>query len=133
MLILCVNKKIIFGIFLLQSVFCMAQKDWKYLKTKNEIELYQISFKDKNIKQFKLKTKFTKTTLSAIFAAFKDLSTYSEWQKDLIKIYNVKKINDLENYDYYCFRFPWPFKNRDAIYHQIITFSAKEKNIELSF
>ncbi len=110
-----------------------AQKDWAFVKNKNEIELSEREFLNKGIKQFRLKTTFKQTSLSAIFTAFREHSTFHEWQGDIKELHTVKRISDMENYDYYNFSFPWPFRNRDAIYHQNIIYNKKDKILSLNF
>jgi hypothetical protein len=110
-----------------------AQKDWEYVKTKNGVSMYNREFLNHGIKQFKLKTVFKGTTLAAIFATFRDHESYPEWQKDIKEIKTLKKVTEIENIDYYNIEIPWPFKNRDAIYHQKISYNHTDKSLNLSF
>ena len=110
-----------------------AQKEWTYVKSKNGVDLYQRDLLTKGIKQFRLKTVFKNTSLSSIFAVFRDHESFDEWQPDIREIHSVKKVSETDNYDYYNIEIPWPFKNRDAVYHQRINYNPADNSLNLSF
>ena len=117
------------GLFL--SVF--AQKDFEFLREKENIVMYQRDFGTKGIKQFKLTTTFKQTKLSSIFAVFRDHATFTDWMEGIKVIKNVKKVSETENFDYYDIGFPWPLKNRDAVYHQQIYQDAADRSLNVNF
>lgn len=128
--------KLVFGTIILLlfiSFTSDAQKEFTYVKTKNGVKLYQRDFLHHGIKQFKLTTTFKNTNFNSIFAVFRDHHNFKEWQSDIREIRNVKQISENDNYDYYNIEIPWPFKNRDAIYHQKITYNHAEKTLYLTF
>lgn len=127
------NKiKLLLPLILLATI-SFAQKDWVFVKEKNGIVLSQRDFLTNGIKQCRLKTTFKNATLASIFAVFRDHDSFGEWQKDIREIHNLKKVTEMDNYDYYNIEIPWPFKNRDAVYHQKINFNAADKSLNLSF
>jgi hypothetical protein len=123
----------ILAVLLFYSSVTFAQKDWLYLKTKKGVSLYQRDYLTKGIKQFRLRTTYKNTTLSSIFAVFRDHESFPEWQTDIREIRNLKKVTDMDNYDYYNIEIPWPFKNRDAVYHQKIYYNHADNSLNLSF
>jgi hypothetical protein len=62
-----------------------------------------------------------KSTLSGCVALIRDVEAMPEWVDRTIKAKVLKWVSDTEVYAYNISRAEWPFQNRDAIVHTLLT------------
>ncbi|MDX2189546.1 MAG: hypothetical protein SFY32_06765 [Bacteroidota bacterium] len=128
--------KAVFRIFILFFVYSIngyCQKEWTYIKEKSGIRLFQRDYGTNGIKENRAETTIKNIGYHTIIAIFRDHSSFHTWVTDMKEVRNVKSISPQEHYDYYDVKIPWPFENRDAVYHQKIFYDATDKSLNIVF
>jgi len=88
-----------------------------YLKiNKDGIKVYIYSHKNSLFGTFKAITHIN-ASLDSIIAVILDIESSTEWLDACEKSFLIKKLSFTEQYHYQIFTIPFPFKNRDFIFH----------------
>jgi len=118
-------------IFLLNASFSIKDDYWKLVKDEDGIKAYTREVKDSDIKQVKVKTTL-KSSLSAVVAIVKDVSSHKRWIYRCKTAKSIKEINESDYYYYNEAEAPWPVSNRDIITHAIITQDKNTKKVTIA-
>ena len=119
---------IILTVSILQFSFhTKTDEDWKLVKNKDGITAYTRNVEGSDVKQVKVKTKL-KTSLSALVAIVRDVSSHKNWIYRCTKAKKLKNISETEHYYYNESEAPWPVSNRDIITHAFI---KQDKNTKI--
>lgn len=108
-----------------------AQEFDPYLKLNKEgILVYIFSRKNSEFATFKATTHI-KTSLDSILAVMLDNKSCIEWIDACENSFLIKKINFNERYHYQIFDIPFPFVNRDFIFHSTMKYNPENKTVTI--
>ena len=105
-----------------------AQENWDLVKDKKEIQVYTRTNTISSFKEFKAVTEI-KATVNDFLAVIYDIEGLPDWG------YNIKESRLLDRPDEYMQTYyavakaPWPYKNRDGVYKNIISWDPKKKEL----
>ena len=101
----------------------------KYLKLNRDgVKVYVYSNKHSNFKIFKASTHIN-TTLDSILAVMLDNDSGIMWIDACEKSFIIKNISFNERYHYHVFNIPFPFNNRDFIFHSTFKQNPIDKSV----
>ncbi len=91
--------------------------EWKSLKSSDGVITYERWIEtDKNNKTRERKGEMTvECTMEEIIGILTDTKCSAKWMKNILEIYDLKKVNTNEWFTYTLFDIPWPFNNRDLV------------------
>lgn len=105
-------------ILLLPNV-TFSQKDWELVKSKNDIYIYKRGLEGSPLKELKVVSNF-QSSLSGFVSFVKDVPAQTSYMYNCSHSKVLQEINDKELIFYQQIKAPWPFSDRDGIYHQVI-------------
>jgi hypothetical protein len=125
------KKNLISIFFILLSICSLAQKDWKYEKSKGTIKAYT---KDtgKPFKMYKIVCT-VRAPIEKVMKKYADIATHSQWMSDIQKSEVKTTVNANEFISYYEIKLPWPMENRDAVYKLTKTYDAATQTTYFRF
>ena len=91
---------------------------WILAKDKDGIIVLTYFSKDSNIIGYMATMTVKESNINNIIKIIDNVNEYKNWFENLKYAKTLKKINANERYDYYLTYLPWPFENRDIIFHQ---------------
>lgn len=106
----------------------LAQENWELIKDRKEIKVYTRSNTVSSFKEFKAVTEI-KAQVNDFLAVLYDIEGLSDWA------YNIKESRLLDRPGehlqvYYAVaKAPWPYKNRDGVYKNVITWDSQNKEL----
>ncbi|MCA0933342.1 hypothetical protein LCM02_12840 [Lutimonas saemankumensis] len=117
-------------LFLCLLIFDVSngQENWDLVKDKKEIQVYTRTNTISSFKEFKAVTEI-KATVNDFLAVIYDIEGLPDWG------YNIKESRLLDRPDEYIQTYyavakaPWPYKNRDGVYKNIISWDPKKKEL----
>lgn len=104
----------------------LPQGNWKLVKSRSGIKVYNRSARGTNISEFKGIT-IIKSSANKLLSILKDIPSHTRWRRNCIISYMVKKHDDSNMIIYNVTKAPWPLDYRDSIV-QITIISTREKN-----
>lgn len=114
-------------IFLFLTFYYMnaIEKEWILKDIKNKVSVYTKDINKNKPKTFKGTLKI-KSTMDSLISVLYDLDNYNTWLEDCKSSSLHKSISFKENYIYQVSHISFPFRNRDAIYHTILSQEGKD-------
>ena len=118
----------IFFLCLIISTGSFAQENWDLIKEKKEIKIYTRSNTVSSFKEFKAVTKI-EAKVNDFLAVLYDIDGLSDWA------YNIRESKLLDRpgehlQTYYAVaKAPWPYKNRDGVYRNVITWDSDKMEL----
>ena len=109
----------VFSCLLLLSGSAYAQKSWELVKSKDNIFIYKRDAKGSALKELKVTSNF-ESSLSGFIALLKDINAQPSYMYSCMESRVLKSISEKDLIFYQRIKAPWPFINRDGIYHQVI-------------
>lgn len=106
-------------LFLLLPFVNYCQKDWELVKSQNGIHIYKRSVEGSSLKELKVISTF-QSSLTGFVSFIQDIPAQSSYMYNCNHSKVLKEINDRELIFYQQLKAPWPFSDRDGIYHQVI-------------
>lgn len=98
-----------------------AQDDgWKLKKETEDLRVYYRNVEGSKINELRLETTVD-ADLNTIVALIKDVDALKVWVYKLLECKKLEKISETEGILYTVMDFPWPFSNRDLIFHAVLT------------
>jgi len=67
--------------------------------------------------------------MAKIIGVVRDSSRSKEWVDGVVEIKAIREISHWERLDYYQISVPWPFQNRDFIYHTKVSMDPVSKTV----
>ncbi|MDX2505540.1 MAG: START domain-containing protein [Gammaproteobacteria bacterium] len=108
------------------------EKQDKYLKLEREgIKVYVYSSKNSAIGTFKAITHI-KASLDSILSVMMNNESCAEWIHGCDKSFVIKNISFNERYHYQICTIPFPFKNRDFIFHSLMQQDPVSKAVTIT-
>ena len=102
-----------------------------YLKlNKDGIKVYVYSHKDSEFETFKASTHIN-ASLDSILAVMFDNDSGIMWIDACEKSFLIQNISFNERYHYHVFDIPFPFKNRDFIFHSTLKQEPTDKSVTI--
>ncbi|GEO12053.1 START domain-containing protein [Segetibacter aerophilus] len=118
-------------LFLLAVPFItFSQKTWELVKTKDDIHIYKRSVEGSSLKELKVVSTF-QSSLSGFVAFIQDVPAQTSYMYNCSLAKVLKEINEKELIFYQQLKAPWPFSDRDGIYHQVIEQNAATKVVTI--
>jgi len=111
-----ISKTIIMILLIIQNVFALSQDSWEKVKDKKGISIFTRTIQNSDFKVFRAEMHLEES-IHAFVAVLRDMEHLHEWA------YSIKYTNVLERHGdsvqvYYAeASTPFPFQNRDGIYH----------------
>jgi len=126
-------------VFFLRSCFFILlplyssrdQQDWELKKEENGIKVYTRYAENSKLKEVRAVTE-VKSSLSAIVALLLDVKNYPNWIYACSEASTLKAVSDHEEYHYQVTSLPWPFDNRDMIWHFNIEQEGSTKIVNIT-
>lgn len=104
----------------------------RYLKIdKDDIKVYLFAHKNSKLATFKAVTHI-QTSLDSILAVLFDNTSCTEWIDSCGKAFILDNVSFSERYHYQRFNIPFPFIDRDFIFHSILTQNPRSKSINIT-
>lgn len=103
-------------LILFTGFFFTNIQDWTLEKNKDKIQIYTRSLKGYDIKEYKAVMEL-KQNPEAVWDLLMDFNNYKNWIPNTTESKLLKKISDTEFYIYMVKDIPWPFDNRDIVFH----------------
>lgn len=111
---------------LLFALNLQAQEPWKLVKDKDGIQVYTRSNGEMAFKEFKAVTTMTGSPEQFLSVLY-DVEALPEWGHNVIHASMVEKNLPHEQVYYAIAKAPWPYKNRDGIYKNLIKWDESER------
>lgn len=102
------------------SITTVSAQDWKKVKDKDGIRIYQAEVSNSNYKNIKVECTID-GTFDKLMAILNDVSKHKEWVYNNKTSSVLKRISPVEFYYYTETTLPWPMSNRDAVIHLKMT------------
>jgi hypothetical protein len=118
-------------IVLLSAFSASAQGNWKLVKDESGIKVYTKTEPGSAYKAFKAEMKVT-CRIESIVEVLKNSDSINNW---IINCKGIKKLKSEENDQYYYIEtfLPFPFKNRDMVYHfQYIVINNEQVRVDVT-
>ncbi len=96
------------------------ENKWTIAKNKDGITVLTRQLPNSNRLEY-MATITVKANIKDIIKIMDDVPDYTKWIANLNSAKTLKKVNNNERYDYYVTYLPWPFENRDIIFHYTST------------
>jgi hypothetical protein len=126
------------GIKIWVCIFCcslmslaFSQTDWKLVKDKDGIRVYQRDIKNSNFKGIKVECTL-QGSFDKLISLISDVNGYKNWVYNNKAASFLKRVNAHEFYYYTEAYLPWPLDNRDAVMHTIITKDSLNRFLKIS-
>lgn len=124
--------KIIFFFF---PCFCIvsafSQTNWKLIKNKDGIQVYQRDSKNSDFKSIKVECTL-EGNFDKLVAIINNVSNYKDWVYNNKTATLLKRISPNEFYYYTEAFLPWPLDNRDAVMHTKITRDSLNRFLKIN-
>jgi hypothetical protein len=119
--------------FLFFSVYVFGQEEKdKYLKLdKDGIKVYIYSHKNSDFGTFKAVT-YINASLDSVLAVLLDNKSCTEWIHACDKSFIIEDVSFNERYHYQILDIPFPFEDRDFIFHSIMKQNPSTKAITIT-
>lgn len=124
------RSNIILILLLLLAINMQAQEPWKLVKDKNGIQVYTRSNGEMTFKEFKAVTTMTGSP-EQVLSVLYDVEALPEWGHNIIDAIVIKKNLPYEQVYYAVAKAPWPYKNRDGIYKNLIKWDESERVLSI--
>lgn len=112
-------------LFILSSPLNLyGQKDWKLIKTEDDIQLWIKNLEGSDLKQFKLQTTFKKE-LKSVYLLIRDVENMHLWYDKVQSVKLLKKISDNEAIYMLGYDLPFPFEDRISTVKGSMKFDEK--------
>jgi hypothetical protein len=102
------------------SITTVSAQDWKKVKDKDGIRIYQAEASNSSYKNIKVECTID-GTFDKLMAILNDVSKHKEWVYNNKTSSVLKRISPVEFYYYTETTLPWPMSNRDAVIHLKMT------------
>ncbi len=124
--------KIIFSLFYYSIMYAsFGQENWKLVKEKDAIKVYQRDGKNSNFKNIKVECTL-QGNFDKLISIINNVSHYKEWVYNSKAASLIKRISPHEFYYYTEAYLPWPLDNRDAVMHTTITRDSLNRFLKIS-
>jgi len=126
-------------IFFLRSCFFIFlplsssgdQHDWELKKEENGIKVYTRYAENSRLKEVRAVTE-VESSLSGIVALLLDVKNYPNWIYACGEASTLKAVSNHEEYHYQVTNLPWPFDDRDMIWHFNIEQEGSAKIVNIT-
>src|SRR5688572_21204323 len=127
------NSRISFLLFFFSAFALTAfgQSDWKQIKSKDGITVYQSDVKNSKYKSIKVECTL-EGNYDKLIAVLKDVAKHKDWVYNNKTASLLKTVSATEFYYYTETSLSWPMDNRDAVMHTIITRDNADRFLKLS-
>lgn len=98
---------------------------WELKKDKKDIKIYTRKSKKSNINEVKVIT-LVKASVSELVDVLFDINAYPDWVSSIESIEILKRVNSKEIIYYFEASVPWPFSNRDDVFHLEMKENSRE-------
>ncbi len=108
---------VLFSYPIISFSFQVPKLDWEISSEKNGVTIYKAEKDEKTgIVPIKFKT-ILNYPPSRVLAILANAKRKKEWIPQLIYAETIKKISDMERYEYNIYNSPWPFSDRTFLIH----------------
>ncbi len=111
--------------------FTSFAQDWKKVKDKDGIRVYQADASNSDYKNIKVECTID-GTFDKLIAILSDVSRHKEWVYNNKTSSLLKRISPYEFYYYTETILPWPMSNRDAIIHLKMTKDSLNRFLKIA-
>ena len=118
-------------ILLLLTFYASAQENWKLVKDESGIKVYTKTEPGSAYKAFKAEMQVN-CRIESIVEVLKNSDSINNW---IVNCKGIKKLKSEENDQYYYIEtsLPFPFKNRDMVYHfQYIKINSNQVRVDVT-
>jgi hypothetical protein len=116
--------------FLFSPIAGISQKDWELVKSKDDIYIYKRGVEGSSLKELKVVSNF-QSSLSGFVSFVQDVPAQTSYMYNCSHARVLKEINNKELIFYQQIKAPWPFSDRDGIYHQVIEQNANTRVVTI--
>ena len=111
------SPKILFLVIsaLIFNISGFAQETWKLVKYQDGIKIYTRTEEGSSYKSFKAVMYLT-CHIGDVVCVIEDVNNYTKWMTGCRNVKLLKKVGN-DQYHYAETYVPWPFENRDMVYH----------------
>jgi len=123
----------IFLLFLFSFSVAQAysQYDWKFVKEKDSIKVYESKTKTSNYKAIRVECTVT-GTYDKLISLLNNVSRHKEWVYNNKISYILKRNSAYDLYYYTETSLPWPMSNRDAVIHLTMKRDSLDRFLQIS-
>lgn len=111
--------------------FAFGQTNWKLMKDKDGIRVYQRDIKNSNFKGIRVECALP-GSFDKLISVISDVNGYKNWVYNNKATSLLRRVNSHEFYYYTEAYLPWPLDNRDAVMHTIITKDSLNRFLKIS-
>lgn len=104
----------------------IAQSPWDLIKDKNGIQVFTRSNTISSFKEFKA-TMEVEAKMSHFLNVLYDVDGLTDWGYNISESKLLKRQNHFNQIYYAVAKAPWPYKDRDGVYENIITWNKEER------
>jgi hypothetical protein len=108
-----------------------GQENWKLVKEKDGIKVYQRDAKNSNFKNIKVECTL-QGNFDKLISIINNVSRYKDWVYNNKAASLIKRISPHEFYYYTEAYLPWPLDNRDAVMHTTITKDSLNRFLKIN-
>lgn len=109
-----------------------SQQSWEIKKDDEGIQIYTRKVPGSDFKEFRGEVIMENTTMNNIQEAILDVDGYESLFPDCYDPRILKQTDNSYSVHYLITKAPWPFKDRDGIYEQIIRVAAIDSLVTIS-
>ena len=117
-------NKYVFGILLLFAVSLHSQESWDLVKDNDGIKVYTRTNEVMSFKEFKA-SMTVKAKVADFVSVLFDVEGLTSWGHNMLEARLLERPTDTIQIYYAIAKAPWPYKNRDGIYKNILSWDKK--------
>lgn len=121
-----VLNKYFFWVLLLCIVPLHAQEPWDLVKANNDIKVYTRTNEVMSFKEFKA-SMIVKAEVADFVSVLFDVDGLTSWGHNILEASLLERPNDTVQIYYAVAKAPWPYKNRDGIYKNVLSWDMDNR------
>src|SRR5258705_2379459 len=125
------TKIFLLFLFSVSAARAYSQYDWKFVKEKDGIKVYESKTQTSNYKAIRVECTIT-GTYDKLISLLNNVSRHKEWVYNNKISYVLKRNSAYDLYYYTETSLPWPMSNRDAIIHLTMKRDSLDRFLQIS-